>query len=74
MKKRARMISYPSIIDGEACVLAEAAGLSLNQAYASLLVAGVAFWLSVGREPDRMKAIVETTVWKSLAMNQDLEA
>ena len=74
MKKRARTILYPSIIDSEACVLAEATGLSLNQAFASLLVAGVAFWLSVGREPDRMKAIVETTVWKSLAMNQGLEA
>ena len=74
MKKRARTILYPSVVDGEACVLAEAAGLSHNQAFATLLVAGVAFWLSVGREPDRMKAIVETTVWESLAMNQDLEA
>jgi hypothetical protein len=74
MKKRARTILYPSVVDGVAYVLAEAAGLSLNQAFASLLVAGVAFWLSVGREPDRMKAIVETTVWESLAMNQDLEA
>jgi hypothetical protein len=54
-----RTIRFPQPAEAEAKRVAEATGLSLNQAYAAFIVAGIALWLASGRDVSLFRETVE---------------